>query len=146
MAWEQKTERKCSHGRGRIGEERGGRSESKKREQSQKEKGAGIVEGKTWQKKVDVEWRGNVQALTSSAMCTKRMRHKKKLTSGESSVEKPHDLPPSAIEVGVGIMLFDLLGSPPGGRGERDMITCAFGHARVENTDHITQAIDDEGA
>jgi len=93
-----------------------------------------------------VERLGDAQASTSSAMCTKRMRRKKKLTSGESSVEKADDLPPSAIEVGVGIMLLDLLNSPPGGRGEGDMAARAFGHAGVENTDHITQAVDDERA
>jgi hypothetical protein len=117
---------------------------SPRNENNAAEKGVGIVEGKTWQKMDAVERPGNAQASTSSAMCTKRMRRKKKLTSGESSVEKTDDLPPSAIEVGVGIMLLDLLDSPPGGRGEGDMVTRAFGHAGVENTDHITQAIDDE--
>ena len=51
--------------------EGGGRNESEKREQSQKEKGGGIVEGKTSEKEDTVERLSNVQASTSSAMCTK---------------------------------------------------------------------------
>jgi hypothetical protein len=128
------------------GRGRGRKSESKKREQSQKEKGVGTVEGKTWQKKDAVERLGNAQASTSSAMCTKRMRRKKQLTSRESSAEKADDLPRSAIEVGVGILVFDLLDNPPGRHGERDMVAPASGHAGVEKTDHITHAIDDERA
>ena len=95
---------------------------------------------------MSVEWCGNAQASTSSAMCTKRTRHKKKLTSGELSIEKPDDLPLSAIEVSMGILPFDLLDSLPGGRGKCDIVAHTFGYARAENTNHITQAVDDECA
>ena len=80
-------------------------------------------------------------------MCTKRMRRKKKLTSSlESSAEKADDLPRSAIEVGMGILVLDLLDNPPGRRGEGDMAAPASGHTGVEKTDHITHAINDERA
>lgn len=92
-------------------------------------------------------WNGAaMHRLRRPQLCVRKGGVRKKLTSGESSVEKLHDLPLSAIEVSVGILLFDLLDSPPGRRGEHDVVTRTFGHARVENTDHFTQAVDDECA
>ena len=86
--------------------------------------------------------------LQRRQLCVRKGRGRRKdsQVERELSVEKPDDLPLSAIEVSMGILTFDLLDSPPGGRGERDVVACAFGHAGVENTDHITQAVDDECA
>ena len=50
-----------------------------------------------------------------------------------------------AVEVGVRILAFDLLDGPPGGGGEGDVVTPAL-HPRVENTNHLTLAIEDERA
>ena len=69
----------------------------------------------------------------------------KRLTKRESSAEKANDLPLIAIEVGVGILFLDLLDEPPGRRGEGDMVARTSGHAGVKKTDHVAQAIDDEG-
>jgi hypothetical protein len=74
------------------------------------------------------------------------MRRKKKPTNRESSAKKADDLPLSAEEVGVGILGFNLLDNSPGWRGVGDIAARASGHARVENADHITHAIDDERA
>lgn len=69
----------------------------------------------------------------------------KRLTSRESSTEKANDLPPSVIEVGVGILLLDLLDEPPDRRGEGNVVAGASGHTGVEKTDHVAHAIDDKG-
>jgi hypothetical protein len=51
-----------------------------------------------------------------------------------------------AVEVGVRIPEFELQDGPPGGGGVGDVVAPAFRHPRVENTDHITLAIEDERA
>ena len=52
----------------------------------------------------------------------------------------------SAVEVGVRILEFELLDGPPGGGGKGDVVALAIQHPRVENTDHMTLAIEDERA
>ena len=51
-----------------------------------------------------------------------------------------------AVEVGVWILDLELLDSPPGRGGEGDMLAPAFQHPSVENTYHMTLAIEDERA
>ena len=52
----------------------------------------------------------------------------------------------SAVEVGVRIFDLELLDDPPGRGGIGDVAAPAFRHRRVENTDHMTLAIEDERA
>ncbi len=51
-----------------------------------------------------------------------------------------------AVEIGVRILEFELLDGPPGRGGKGDVVAPAFRHPRVENTDHMTLAIEDERA
>ena len=49
-----------------------------------------------------------------------------------------------AVEASVRIPVFELLDGPPGGGGVDDAAAPAFPHPRVENTDHMTLAIEPE--
>jgi len=51
-----------------------------------------------------------------------------------------------AVEVGIGVVEFDLIEGEIRRSGEGDVVAGTLGHSRVEDTDHMTLGIEDERA
>lgn len=51
-----------------------------------------------------------------------------------------------AVEVSVWILEFELFNGPPGGGSVGDVVAPTSQHPRVEHTDHMTLAIEDQRA
>jgi hypothetical protein len=93
-----KLEEKTQSGRGKMSQSERGDG-SKKREQSQKEKVGGIVEGTTSQKKT--LWNGSpMHRLRRCQLCVRNDEAEER--------DGPSSLPGDAVEVGVQVLLLDL--------------------------------------